>query len=249
MKLKKQYTQKTDIPVAYQPLFVEKDGLWMREDVEFEDEVTAWQEEKAKLVRSLENEKEQRRKAIEELTTTRERYKDIDPDKARDAQTKVDELEESKLKSERKYEELALRKFEKAEKNYQEQITQLTKALETEKSTRATTEQKMAQFIINAKLSTAAEGKGVHPKMVKHVVKLTGDNWRLDGDNETVVLIDPVTAVPIYGKDPTKKLTPDEFYEDLPRQDPTMANFYAESTGSGALNSNHANGQGTIVLT
>lgn len=198
------YTLKTivenleDVPDAYRDRYKEQNGRFHLEEIEVDDA--------AEIRGALERERRERREAKAAL----EKYKDIDPERAREALDKVQELEDRKLRDKGEYDQLR--------KRLQEQQTRELSARDTRISE---LEKGLRQYQLTDKVRAAALKAGVFPEDVDDVIKLTSDRFDLQ-DGQIVVLEDGV---------PTSS-TPETFFSQTFKEQ--KPKFYAASGAGGS---------------
>jgi len=170
-KLGRKVAKLDEVPESYRGAYVEKDGAFhldpeQLEAIEFDD--------KAELEGALRREREERKQAKADL----ERYKGIDPDKARAAQARLDEFDEKQLMDKGEFDRLLKKRsdeFAAAEAEYQRQLT--------EHGTQLT------KFKLTDKVRAAALSAGVLAEDIDDVLMITQRRFRL-GDKDQIVVLD-----------------------------------------------------------
>lgn len=169
-----------DVPEAYRERYTQRDDKkYYLDEIEVDDH--------AEVKSALERERADRRKAKEEaerLTAEFEKYKDIDPEKARAALDALEKAEEKKLKDKGAFDELLKAEQEKARKALEAKTTELgardTQITELGKQLR--------KFKLDDKVRAAALKAGVLPDDLEDVMQLTAKNFDLGDDDPPVVL-------------------------------------------------------------
>jgi hypothetical protein len=204
-----------DVPEAYRGRYTEgEDKKFHLDEIEIDDG--------AELRTALEREREARRtanKEIERLKGDYERYKDIDPDKAREALQALADAEEKKLKDKGKFEELLAAERDKAQKALDAKI----KEIEARDATIAERDRALRKFQLDDKVRAAALHAGVLADDIEDVMTLTASRFDLSQEGQVVVL-------GADGKDSGSSLE-DFFGKQFKEQKPK---FYAPTGGSGS---------------
>lgn len=173
----------------------------------------------------------------EQLAAQAERFKDLDPDKAREALAKLRDLEDKKLIDEGKIDELVAQRVERIVAEKQGRIEEVSKAYEKEKSQREAFEAELSRELIQRTVDDSALRHKVLPTAL-NIVRLlaqhgdhNGVRWTLDSQTRKQAAI-KADGTPVWSaKDPTKPLEMDEWMADLVKHNPTIV---PPSTGGGA---------------
>ena len=134
--------------------YVEKDGKYLL-DAEGVEDVGG-------LKSALEKERASVRKLKSDLQATVDKYKDIDPEKAREAEKKLQDLEDAKLIDAGKVEELLTKRTERMKQDHQNQINEFNKNVEALKKENLGLNGKLSELLIDGSLRQAAIKAGVH---------------------------------------------------------------------------------------
>lgn len=159
-----------EVPEAYRGLYVEKDGGFVVDPAKLEE--FEW-DDKAELSGALERERKERREAKEEL----KKYEGIDPERARAAQKKLDELDEKQLMDKGEFDRLMEKRqkeWEAKEVDFQRQLSDRDSRLDTYE-------------LINP-VRDAALKAGVLPEDIEDVLKITSHRFKLDEKRKPVLL-------------------------------------------------------------
>ncbi|MEA2174116.1 MAG: hypothetical protein QOD00_1708 [Blastocatellia bacterium] len=166
----KKVTKLDEVPEAYRGVYVEKDGGFGVDPAKLED--FEW-DDKEELSGALERERKERKDAKAAL----ERFKDLDPDKAREALDKLQKLEEKKLMDKGEFDRLLTKRkeeFDLAEAELKRQLAERDSRLDNYE-------------LINP-IRDAALKAGVLPEDIEDVLKITSHRFKLDENRKPVVL-------------------------------------------------------------
>lgn len=211
-KLKTTVDKLDDVPEGYRDRYTQRDDKkFYLDEIEVDDH--------AEVKSALERERADRRKAKEEADALRaevEKYKDIDPEKAREALQALQDAEEKKLRDKGKYDEL----LKNAEEQRKKEVAEKLKELGERDTQIETLNQRLRKFTLDDQVRAAALKAGVLPDDIEDVMTLTAARFSLEEDR--IVVMGP------DGK-PTDQ-TPDTFFgQTFKEQKPK---FYAP-TGAG----------------
>ncbi len=206
-----------EVPEGYRGLYVEKDGGFVVDAAKLED--FEW-DDKEELSGALDREREDRKAAKAAL----EKYKDIDPERAREALDKLQKLEEKKLMDKGEFDRLLAKRkeeFDTAEAALKTQLAERDGRLDTYE-------------LINP-IRDAALKAGVLPEDIEDVLQITKHRFKLDDKRKPVVLD--------KDGDPSSTLTVEKFFgEDFKTQKPK---FYGATGAGGSGAPNGGSGGGT----
>jgi len=191
------------------------------------------------LKSALEKERKARREAEKSLRETVEKYKDIDPEKAREAQKKLQELQEKELLDAGKVDELVAARTERMKADFESQLEALkakNKELDGKLSerTQQLTAVKVDKVITDAVVSVGAVRKGAMPDVLSRARAV----WKINDAGEAVAL-NPEGAT-IYGNDGTSPMRPEEWANSLLKDAPHL---FEGSGGSGSENNQGLGGK------
>lgn len=194
-----------EVPEGYRGLYVEKDGSFVVDPAKLED--FEW-DDREELAGALENERKERKRLKAEV----DKFAGLDPERARAAQKKLDDLEAQELMDKGEFDRLLKKRadeFDARESEYRQQLEAATGQL--------------TQFKLTDKVRAAALAAGVLPDDVDDVLTLTSPRFKL-GDKDKIVILD---------KDGDESsLTLEKFFgEDFKTQKPK---FYAASGAGGS---------------
>ena len=193
-----------DVPEAYRSVYVEKDGGFVVDPAKLEElEI----DDKAELAGALENERKETKRLKGEVT----KYQGIDPDRAREAQRKLDELEAKELMDKGEFDRLLKKRsdeFDAREADYRTQLADRDARLE--------------HFELITPVKAAALAAGVLPEDLDDVVDINKKRFRRE-EGKIVILDkdgDPTTST-------LEKFWGEEFKTQKPK-------FYGASGAGGS---------------
>jgi hypothetical protein len=177
-----------------------------------------------------------------EMTRIRDRFKDIDPVKAREAQKVLDELEADKILNGGKLDKDGLQKYVDARvKTFREEADGKINGLtETNKKLDA----RLRKLSITDPLKTALGKSKARPDMIELMAEKLASDWAVDDEYNPFPLGDD-KKTPRYGKDANTPMTADEFVEVVARK--AYPSAFEGSSGSGA-NPNGSSTAGRFTL-
>lgn len=184
---------------AHRSLYVEQDGKFV---LDLDGESVKDHPSTGPLTRALEREKEAKKTAEKELGKLKgdyEKFKDIDPDKAREALSKIQELEDAKLIDAGQIDELVEQRTERMRSEFEakSQATQTTIDELTNQNKALTG--RLESLIIFSAVKDEAVKAGARPGALTDIENRARGVWRL-GENEKPMAIKPGTEdEPMYG--------------------------------------------------
>ncbi len=220
------------LPEAMRQYYVEKDGKFML-DAEGVEDVTG-------LKSALAAVREEAKQAKKQLQETIDKFKDIDPEKAKAAQQKLVELEDKQLLDAGKVEELLKVRTERMKADYENQISAFNKTIADLKKELKTVSLSMAEVLIDNSIRAAAIRAGVLENAVEDVVLRGQKTWTLKDKTPTAMKGDQV----IYGKDPNKPISIDEWVSGLQQEAPHL---FKPSAGAGTPPSSGSTSNAKVV--
>jgi hypothetical protein len=222
---------------AIKKLYVETDGKFVLDaDVEDHPKVGG-------LKSALEKERKAKGDADKEFKKLKDQIGDLDPEKAREALKRVQEMADRKLLDEGKVDELIKLRTDAMQKAHDGQVTALKTQI-TERDTKlGTVTGRFRQLVLGGSIRDEAVRAGVKKEHIDDVqYRLTqrgvkGVRWDLQDDEAaengvTIVAMEGSNVK--YGKDATKTMTLGEGLELLREEVP---GFFEPSNGGGARNS------------
>jgi len=224
MKLKVRVADINEVAEPYREQYIQaEDGKsWaLNEEFEIED-VAGLKENNQKLLKQS--------KAIQEaMQKMKEQFGDIDPEKAREAQKKLEELENKELMDAGKFEELMAKRTEAMKRDHQNQIDQMSKGWESDKARVKTLETQLQRTTIINDLRNTAGKLHIRSNMVPLLELKAEREWVLNEDGQAVWKDE--NGQVRYGKDPAK---PANMSDYLSEQIASMPELLEGSTGTGA---------------
>jgi hypothetical protein len=236
--MKRVYEKLEDIPEAHRGLYELKDGKYVLplEDVE---DVTG-------LKTSLGSERKAREAFEKEVKELKARFNGIDPEKALEAQKRIQELEDKKMLDAGKVEELLQQKTERMRQDYETKLAALNKDRETTATALAERDKRLADLLIDSAITEAAIAAGVRKSALPDVLLRARTIYGL-------VEGKPVPKRPdgtvIYGaKDPNQPMPATEWVASLVKDAGHLFETSGGSGGNGSGNRNGANGQTGVMV-
>ena len=227
MAKKYQYLKHEEIPEEDRSLYVERDGAFVLdvEGVVSQDKLKEFRDNNIKLM-----------KEREELQGKLAKYGDVDPEKYQDALKKLQELDDKKMLDEGKIDELVNARTERLRTGYDTQIKAFQRKVGDLEGTSKTLSDELAKERIDGRLREVAGLAGIRKTALTDLINRGRQVWRL------------VEGVPvamqgeqmIYGKDPAKPISMDEWVKGLADEAPHL---FEPSSGGGA-NNQGGNGAG-----
>lgn len=243
MALKKTVAKLEDVPEALRGEY-EKDGEVYRLKLEDADS-----DAPAALKGALEKERKARADAERKLRETVEQFKGIDPVKAREAEAKLQEIQDKKLIDEGKIEELLATRTERMKADHQAQLTAAQTRIKDLETKGAASETRLGEVLIDGVIKDVGIKGGVRKTLAQALVRIAragdveGIRWEIRDGNPVPVVGDAVK----YGKDPSKPMSAEE-YVALARE--KMPDLFEPSNGTGTTpNTAGAGTGGAFTLT
>lgn len=170
-KLKAKVTKLDEVQAAFRGAYVEKDGAFVLDAEKLE--AIEW-DDREELSGALEHERAERKRLAGEV----KKYEGIDPEKAREAQKRLDALDEKTLIDKGEFDRLLKKRsdeFDTREGEYKTKLDEATKQL--------------TKFKLTDKVRAAAVAAGVIQDDVDDVITLTSNRFKL-GDKDQIVVLD-----------------------------------------------------------
>jgi len=214
---------------AIKKLYVEKDGKYLL-DAEGVEDVSG-------LKSALEKERGTVKKLKADLQATVDKFKDIDPDKARDAQKKLQDLEDKQMMDEGKVEELFKKRTERMVADFENQKIAFNNQIKTLNGANQSLTGELSELLIDGSLRQAAIKAGVHEAAVEDVVLRGRGVWKLVDKKPTPMNGENI----IYGKDPNQIITMEEWISGL---QPVAPHLFKPTGGGGSPAGDASKGTG-----
>ncbi len=209
----------------HKQLYMEQDGKFV-----FNGEI----EDVTGLKRALAATRDENKKLKSDLQATIDKYKDIDPERAREAQKKLDEIEEKNLLDAGKVDELVAVKVERMKTDYENQITAFNKRIAGLEDENRGHHSRLSELLIDSAIREVALANGVKKAALPDVISRGKQVWTLKDNVPTPMKGDQI----LYGKDPNKPLQMDEWVTGLQQE---AAHLFEPSSGGGAQNTQQGN--------
>lgn len=176
-------------------------------------------------------------KEREELTKKLEKLGD--PAEIEAMRKKLQALDDKKLIEEGKLDEVVNQRTERMRQDFENQIKQLTAAIDEREKKLSSTNQRLSEVLIDGEITKAVNGVGVVKKEAMRDILARGRaTWHLDDEGKPT----PKEGDKLlYGKDGLKALTFDEWAQALILTAPFL---FEESGGGGAGGGANSGGRG-----
>lgn len=225
------------IDEKYRDLYVDNGNGMFILDVESIDDMP----QIGGLKSALQKERDANKKLKRDLQETIDKYKDIDPEKARTAQKKLQELEDRQLLDAGKVDEVVAKRTERMQKNHQEQIQEFQKQISERDGELTRARSRLANLQVESAITTVLTSKagkdlGVIPQAIPDIVRRALDVYRLEDKTGQIVPYRLDGSI-MYGKDPAKPMPIDEWLSGLK---PDCPHYFAPSGGAGGGNDSGA---------
>jgi len=193
------------------------------------------------LKSALRKQQEENKKIKDEQRARADLYKDLDPEKAREAMKKLEELENKSLMDEGKFEELFAKRTEAMKRDHENQLTAVQKSLDGEKQRNGVLESQLSRTLINTELVRNAGDLKIKSEFVDLLQLRAEKDWTLDEHGNPVWKVNGEIK---YGKD-GQPATMQEYLGEIVKSRPTMLE---PSSGGGANGSGPRLNGGAFVL-
>ena len=235
MKLKAVYKNYSDIPSEFRELYSEIGNEYVLsvDDSDYKNRISEFRNNNIELSRQLENMKTSTEK-MSVLEEQLQRYSGLDPDQAREAVARMQELSDKKLIEEGKIDELLNQRTDRMRSDYEGKINALTEALENARGGEQTLKSKLTEVVVDSQLQSAINAIAPAKRgAMEYILSKGRQTWTLGENNEPVPL--GADGKVIYGKDPQKVLSMEEWAQGLLQESPYL---FEQSSGGGSSGSN-----------
>lgn len=216
MKVKAFVKSLDEVSEPYRELYVEDCNGGFKLDAEGVEDVTG-----------LKNSLTAVREELKTLKTEYTKYKDLDPEKAREALRKIEELGDKDLLDAGKVDELVTRRTERMRMDFDSQVKALKGAVEEKETVNKTLSSRLEKHLIEQGLVAAAMEVGVPKKSALQDITSRGKmTWKLDENGNPVALASDGSK--IFGKDGKAPITMVEWADGLMGEAPHL---FEPSTG------------------
>ncbi len=183
------------------------------------------------LKSALDKEREGRKahaKQLEDLQKQAEKYKDLDPEKAREALKKIQDLEDKKLLDAGKIDELLTQRTERMRLDHEAQLTKLNEALKAKDEALAQQNKHLENLLIDTAINEAAVKSKALPGALDDIRLRVRQIARVEDGK---VILRGADGNPVFGSDGKTHETIEGYVTGvLPKQAPHL---WAPSSGGG----------------
>ncbi len=181
--------------------------------------------------------------SAEELEKLKKQFAGLDPEQARKAIEKMQEMEDQKLIDAGKLDELLAQRTERMKSDYEGQISSYKENLEALQKERDMLKGKLQEVVIDNALQQAVTSVATVRKGAMEDVLARGRRrWRLNDDGNPVPIDDDGNV--IYGKDPAKPMTMAEWAQSLVQD---ASYLFESNTGGGGQGNMGGSADGSII--
>ena len=191
------------------------------------------------IVMGLKTKNSELLKKQKELKDTVSKFEGVDPEKARQALAKLQEIEEKHLLDEGKVDELLAQRTERMRVSFETEKGAMSQALTEKDRTISQLQEKVRGFILSNAIAGAATAAKVKPTAIELIRNMARDVWQF-GDNDEFQAYQGNT--PIMGKD-AKPIAMKEWVEGLRQNHPYL---FEDSYGGGAGRGNGSGQAGNL---
>jgi hypothetical protein len=183
-------------------------------------------------------------KAQTDLKKEMVKFKDIDPVKYAEMQTKLDEISDKKMIEEGKLEELLTQRVERYQEEHDSKYTALEGVNSTLIGNAKTQSDKIKVLMIGSKITAAVNDIGVVRKgAMVDIISRAKKVWELDDD---LNLVPKKDGNIYYGEDGKNPITPEEYAKSLYTEAPYL--FESSKGGGSQGNEDHKNVDGKVTV-
>lgn len=216
MSLKAFVKSLDEIPEQLRAFYVEDGNGGFKLDAEGVEDVTGLKNSLAAV-----------REELKTLKSDYNKYKDLDPEKAREALKKIDELEDKGLLDQGKIDELVTRRTERMRMDFDSQVKALKSATDEKDGVIKTLSGRLEKHLIEQGLVSAVMEIGVPRKSaIQDIASRGKGTWKLDENGNPVAIGSDGSK--IFGKDGKAPITMVEWAEGLMVEAPHL---FEPSTG------------------
>jgi hypothetical protein len=191
----------------------------------------------SKLSKALESERGASGTLKQEIAKLKDQFKDLDPEKAREAMKRIQEIQDKELLDAGKVDELFKQKTERMLADHAAQLKAKDDIVTKVTGERDAYQGSLKKLRIDGQIREIAAKKGVKPEAIADAVArftllgVDGTLWDMDGD----AIVAKKNGQIRYGKTAEQPMTFEEGFELLVKEAPHL---FGESSGSGAHNTN-----------
>lgn len=223
MSLKAVLSSLDGLDDSVKSLYEEKDGKYYLNLEGIEDHPST-----SALKNALDGERSKRREATSAKEELAKKFEGLDPEKAKEALAKIEQLEEDELKSKGNIDELVESKVGKLKDTYQKELEAKDNKIAQLENDLVQSNTRLKEHIVFSQIRDVAAQKDILPTAIDDVINRARPLWRLGDNNEPVYVEDEDTG-PRIGKN--GNYTIDEWFTDLQDAAPHM---FKGNEGTGA---------------
>lgn len=165
---------------------------------------------------------------MKELNEIKKKYGDLDPEKAKEWEAKIQELEDKKMLDAGQVDELVEQKVGRMRETYENQITELKKSVDAKNTELGQTSERLSKVLIDGEITKAVTKiGGVKAGAMEDIIARGRRVWQLEEGKPIPKEGDKI----LYGKDAKETMTFDEWAEVLSTTAPFL---FEPSSGGGA---------------
>jgi len=235
VKIKSRVASLDDVPELYRERYTQSDDgkSWTFDEIEIEDAPA--------LKANTERLRKSYQAAQDEVKKLKEQYGDLDPNQARDAMLKLEELKNKEHMEKGEFEEVLKNRTAAMEKDHATQLSQINKLLDEHKTRAATLEKELQRTVVSNDLTMRAGQMKIKPEFIPFLQLAANKDWVLDDEGKAVWKVDGQLK---YGKDPNKPADMGDYLTELIASTPSLVEG---SHGTGA-NGNTGRGASSLNI-
>lgn len=237
------------LPEELQQLYVKvgDDFVLDVDDKDFKDRLGEFRANNIELSNEKKEWSEQAQE-LEQLRETVAKYKDIDPDKAREAMEKMSHIEEKKLIDAGRLDEVVEQRIEqrveRMRADYEGQIRALTSNNEELQKKSENLGSRLSEVVIDNSLQHAVSKVAqVKQGAMRDIISRGRESWRLDEKGQPVPY--GADGDVVYGKDGKQPITMEEWAQSLVQE---AGYLFEPNSGGGASGNTRSQGDGLRIL-
>ncbi len=178
MALARSVTSLEDVPEAIRNEYRQDGDKWVLPPLEGDEDLSGLKKNAERLL-------QEKKKVQADLQAERDRWKDLDPDKAREALTRLQELEEKQMIDKGEYDKLSEKRWESERKPLQAKIAELETALAARDAKEKELTEKYIHTERKGMLHKALVDARVDPKWAEFVEMKAERVWKWQTDDDT----------------------------------------------------------------
>lgn len=221
MKLKALIADLKEVDEKYHDLYEKTDAGYVLslDDGEYKKKVGEFRNNNLEL-----------KKQVEGLSAQVEKYKGVDPEKARAAEAKLRELEEKQMMDDGKIDELVNLRTDRMRQEFTGQNTALQSRAEKAENEAKALKNRLTRIAVDDGISKAVQEVAMVKKgAMADILSRSAQVWSVDDEGNLVAKTPDGNT--IYGKEGKAPITPTEWSQQLMSEAPFL---FEQSTGGGA---------------